>query len=47
MALISEGFFNYFKTLSPDVQTLKNKKDFNVVVTFDKPIDKIEIYIIF
>ena len=44
MALISEGFFNYFKTLSPDVQTLKNKKDFNVVVTFDKPIDKIEIF---
>ena len=44
MALISEGFFNYFKTISPDVQTLKNVKDINFEMTFDKPIDKIEIF---
>ena len=43
MALISEGFFNYFKTFSPDVQTLKNERDIEIVMTFDKPIDKIEI----
>ena len=44
MALISEGFFNYFETFSPDVQTLKNVKDIKFVMTFDKPIDKIEIF---
>ena len=43
MALISEGFFNYFETISPDVQTLINEKNIKVVMTFDKPIDKIEI----
>ena len=43
MALLSDGFFNYFKTFSPDVQTLKNVNDFQFVMTFDKPIDKIEI----
>jgi hypothetical protein len=43
MALITEGFFNYFKTFSPDVQTLRNERDIRVVMTFDKPIDKIEI----
>ena len=43
MALITEGFFNYFKTFSPDVQTLRNERDIKVVMTFDKPIDKIEI----
>ena len=44
MALISEGFFNYFKTFSPDVQTLRNEIDIKIVITFDKPIDKIEIF---
>ena len=44
MALISEGFFNYFKTFSPDVQTLKNVREIRLEMTFDKPIDKIEIY---
>ena len=44
MALLSDGFFNYFKTFSPDVQTLKNVKDIKFVMTFDKPIDKIEIF---
>ena len=44
MALISEGFFNHFKTFSPDVQTLINEKDIKIVMTFDKPIDKIEIF---
>ena len=44
MALISEGFFNYFKTFSPDVQTLRNEEDIKIVMTFDKPIDKIEIF---
>ena len=43
MALISQGFFKYFKTFSPDVQTLRNEKEIKVVMTFDKPIDKIEI----
>ena len=44
MALINEGFFNYFETLSPDVQTLRNEKEIKLVMTFDKPIDKIEIF---
>ena len=43
MALISQGFFKYFKTFSPDVQTLRNEKEIKIVMTFDKPIDKIEI----
>ena len=44
MALISEGFFNYFKTFSPDIQTLKNVDEIKLEMTFDKPIDKIEIF---
>ena len=43
-ALITEGIFNYFKTFSPDVQTLRNEGDIKLVKTFDKPIDKIEIF---
>ena len=39
MALISEGFFKYFKTFSPDVQTLRNEKNIKIVMTFDKPIE--------
>ena len=42
MALISEGFFKYFKTFSPDAQTLRNEKNIKIVMTFNKPIDKIE-----
>ena len=44
MALISGGFFNYFKALSPDVQTLRNERNIKIVMTFDNPIDKIEIF---
>ena len=44
LALIDEGFFNYFKDISPDVQTLRNENDIKLIMTFDTPIDKIEIF---
>lgn len=47
MALITGDFFKYFKTYSPDVQTLKNERDIKVLMTFDNPIDKIEIFAMF
>ena len=43
MAITSKGFFNFFTAISPDIQTLKNGEDIKLVMTFDKPIDKIEI----
>ena len=43
MALLGDKFFKYFKTISPDVQTLRNGETLNLKLTFDSPIDEIEI----
>ena len=42
MAILNNDFFKAFKTISPDVQTLRSGDEVKVKLTFDKPIDSID-----
>ena len=40
-ALLDHGFFKLFKTITPDVQTLKKRNNLRIKLTFDKPFGSI------
>ena len=42
MALLHNDFFKVFKTISPDVQTLRNGHEVKIKLTFDKPIGSVD-----